>query len=199
MTYVMSDIHGNAIRFNSIMEQIDLQPDDTLYVLGDVIDRYPDGIWILRLLMSMPNVKMLLGNHEAMMLNVLDNGIDDPIICDHERMLWYQNGGVVTHQYIKHIRKSVRREIFDYLRSLPVNIDIEVDGKKYKLVHGAPIEGYEDHWHRYDDPADFAVWYRMKYTDPELDGVTVIFGHTPTQYYSSPYPASWNRDGSRPR
>ena len=40
----MSDIHGNARRFNSIMQQIDLQPEDTLYVLGDVIDRYPDGI-----------------------------------------------------------------------------------------------------------------------------------------------------------
>ena len=60
MIYVMSDIHGNAIRFNSIMEQIDLQPEDTLYILGDVIDRYPDGIRILRLLMSMPNVQMLL-------------------------------------------------------------------------------------------------------------------------------------------
>ena len=55
MIYVMSDIHGNAIRFNSIMTQIDLQPEDTLYILGDVIDRYPDGIRILRLLMSMPN------------------------------------------------------------------------------------------------------------------------------------------------
>lgn len=125
MTYVISDIHGNAIPFNSIMEQIDLQPEDTLYVLGDVIDRYPDGIRILRLLMSMPNVKMLLGNHEEMMLNVLDGEFDDPLVYDRERILWYQNGGVVTHGYIKHIRKSVRREIFDYLRSLPLNFDIE--------------------------------------------------------------------------
>ena len=44
MTYVMSDIHGNMRRFDSVMKQIDLQPEDTLYVLGDVIDRYPDGI-----------------------------------------------------------------------------------------------------------------------------------------------------------
>ena len=72
MIYVMSDIHGNAIRFNSIMEQIDLQPEDMLYVLGDVVDRYPDGIRILRMLMSMPNVKMILGNHEYMMLDVMD-------------------------------------------------------------------------------------------------------------------------------
>lgn len=29
MTYVLSDIHGNLRRFESIMKQIDLQPDDT--------------------------------------------------------------------------------------------------------------------------------------------------------------------------
>ena len=31
MTYVLSDIHGNLQRFESIMAQINLQPDDTLY------------------------------------------------------------------------------------------------------------------------------------------------------------------------
>ena len=125
MIYVMSDIHGNAIRFNSIMEQIDLQPEDTLYVLGDVIDRYPDGIRILRLLMSMPNVQMLLGNHEYMMLNALDRLAKDNPEYPHALRLWYRNGGDITHEYIKHIRKSVRKEIFDYLHSLPLNIDIE--------------------------------------------------------------------------
>ena len=55
MIYVMSDIHGSMGRFRSIMKQIDLQPEDLLYVLGDVIDRGPDGIRILRELMAMPN------------------------------------------------------------------------------------------------------------------------------------------------
>ena len=44
MIYVLSDIHGQKRRFESIMKQINLQPEDTLYVLGDVIDRNPDGI-----------------------------------------------------------------------------------------------------------------------------------------------------------
>ena len=127
MIYVMSDIHGNAIRFNSIMEQIDLQPEDTLYILGDVIDRYPDGIRILRLLMSMPNVQMLLGNHEYMMLNALDRLAKDNPEYPHALRLWYRNGGDITHEYIKHIRKCVRKEIFDYLHSLPLNIDIEIN------------------------------------------------------------------------
>lgn len=71
MIYVMSDIHGNEARFENVMNQIDLQPEDTLYVLGDVIDRYPYGIRILRKIMKEPNIKMLLGNHEHMMLEAL--------------------------------------------------------------------------------------------------------------------------------
>lgn len=39
MTYVMPDIYGNLRRIDSIMEQINLQPDDTLNILGDVVDR----------------------------------------------------------------------------------------------------------------------------------------------------------------
>ena len=39
MIYVMSDIHGNLARFESIMMQIELKPTDTLYILGDIVDR----------------------------------------------------------------------------------------------------------------------------------------------------------------
>lgn len=76
MTYVLSDIHGNLQRFESIMEQINLQPTDTLYILGDVVDRFPDGIRILRRIMKMSNVKMILGNHEHMMLNAIGDCLD---------------------------------------------------------------------------------------------------------------------------
>ena len=55
MTYIMSDIHGNLRRFNSVMQQINLRTDDVLYVLGDVIDRHTDGVRILRKLMKMEN------------------------------------------------------------------------------------------------------------------------------------------------
>ena len=53
MIYVMSDIHGNLDRFNSIMKQIDLQETDTLYIQGDVVDRYKYGPKILMQIMSL--------------------------------------------------------------------------------------------------------------------------------------------------
>ena len=68
MIYVMSDIHGQKRRFDSVLKQINLQPEDTIYILGDVIDRNPDGIRILRQIMAMPNAKNGFGKsrtHDA--------------------------------------------------------------------------------------------------------------------------------------
>ena len=154
MIYVMSDIHGQKLRFDSIMKQIKLQPEDTLYVLGDVIDRNPDGIKILRQIMAMPNAKMVLGNHELMMLNALyypppENEDWPENYYSHKRSLWYRNGGQVTHDYLKHIKKTVRQEIFEYLDNLPLNIEITVNGRQFILTHAAPVDLYEQYAYKY--------------------------------------------------
>lgn len=187
MVYVMSDIHGNERRFHSVMKQIDLQPEDTLYVLGDVIDRHPGGIRILRKLMAMPNVRMLLGNHEYMLLRALgqpyDTNADDGRAIAH----WYRNGGKVTHDHLKHLRKTLRQEILDYLLKLPLNMDISVNGQHYRLVHAAPTELYEPA-PLYPTPAHFSVWKRLE-TDVPLPGdYTMLFGHTTTKHFQDHVP-----------
>ena len=48
MIYVMSDIHGSRRRFDAVMEQIKLTDEDTLYILGDVIDRGEHGVELLQ-------------------------------------------------------------------------------------------------------------------------------------------------------
>jgi len=188
MIYVLSDIHGQKRRFDSIMKQIDLKPDDTLYVLGDVIDRNPDGIRILRQIMDMPNAKMLLGNHELMMLEALyyssgENHVWSQYDSERKRSIWYNNGGSVTHTYLKHIRKTIRQEIFEFLDKLPVNVEIEVNGRQFILTHAAPIDLYDTYGGRYSDEREFAVWRRFD-SFPVLEDWTVIFGHTPTYNYN---------------
>ena len=69
--YVMGDIHGEADRFHAMLKKIQFSEDDILILLGDVIDRGPDGITLLLEIMDMSNVIMLLGNHEYMMLQYL--------------------------------------------------------------------------------------------------------------------------------
>lgn len=194
MIYVLSDIHGNERRFNSIMKQIEFCAEDELYILGDVIDRHPGGLRLLYRFMKMPNVHMLLGNHEYMMLRALGYPYDsDDDLSEREMLfeqkMWYRNGGSVTHQYWKRIRKDRRREIIEYLRCLPLNMDIEVNGKSYKLVHGAPVEDYDD-WSEYQNATQHAVWKRLGLRDMDDQGETLIFGHTPTEHYQDGTPMS---------
>ena len=202
MTYVMSDIHGNLKRFESIMEQINLQPNDTLYILGDVIDRFPYGIKIIRKIMKMPNVKMLLGNHEYMMLGAIGHCKDAADESENanwkQRRLWYRNGGAVTHEYLKHIKKEYRAEVFKYLKGLPINIDIEVNKIQYKLVHASPVENFmrlHAYYYEYDNEKEFAVWERWDETHHVPEDFTLIFGHTPTCHFQNVNPWSiWKCD-----
>ena len=43
MIYVMSDLHGCYEKYRAMLETIRFAEEDALYVLGDVLDRGPDG------------------------------------------------------------------------------------------------------------------------------------------------------------
>lgn len=189
MIYVMGDVHGNMRRFKSVLKQIKLKSTDTLYILGDVIDRYPDGVKILRWIMERSNVKMILGNHEYLMLRALGEPYDeDDLLEPYDVRRWYSNGGLVTHNAWKHQRITTRSEIIQYLKSLPLNYDVEVNGISYKLVHGAPVESYDADKYRYDTLTQFAVWHRLKGDEDFGGDYTVVFGHTPTLQYQDDEP-----------
>lgn len=53
-TYVISDIHGQYDMFMELVDKIKLKETDTLYILGDILDRGPHPIKTLRKLMEMP-------------------------------------------------------------------------------------------------------------------------------------------------
>lgn len=189
MTYVLSDIHGHLRRFRSVLEQIRPGPEDVLYVLGDVIDRHPDGIRLLTALMASPCVRMIPGNHEDMMLNALDGGYDlgrreDMRARAHALALWYANGGEETHRAVARLGEGTRKRIFAFLRSLPLHLDVEAGGIRYRMVHAAPEEMAPAEM----DARQFALWQRVLPEDPLPGDVTVIFGHTPTIHYQESTP-----------
>ena len=127
--YVMGDIHGEADRFHAMLERIHLSEEDTLILLGDVIDRGPDGIALLLEIMEMPNAIMLLGNHEYMMLQYLS-----PDATGIEIRRWNKNGNAPTlAAYLKQ-KGKVQQRIIAYLRSIPTYLDIEVAGKRFYMA-----------------------------------------------------------------
>lgn len=56
MVYCMSDLHGEYQRYLTMLEHIAFSDTDTLYILGDVIDRHPGGVDILEDVMQRSNV-----------------------------------------------------------------------------------------------------------------------------------------------
>jgi Calcineurin-like phosphoesterase len=87
----IGDIHGCAAALGKIIELIAPEPDDTLVVLGDCVDRGPDSRRVIDQLLALREtcrVVPILGNHEEMMLNFLD-GRPQP---DE----WLECGGATT-------------------------------------------------------------------------------------------------------
>lgn len=48
MIYVMSDLHGCFEEYKRMLEKIDFKESDTLYILGDIVDRGSQSIQILQ-------------------------------------------------------------------------------------------------------------------------------------------------------
>ena len=71
MIYVTSDLHGYPLPdFLRLLGKADFSDADELIILGDVIDRNGDGgIAMLRWMLQQVNVRIILGNHEAMLLS----------------------------------------------------------------------------------------------------------------------------------
>ncbi len=54
-----------------MLKKINFSDDDTLYVLGDVVDRGERSIDVLLDMMNRTNVFPIIGNHELMVLELL--------------------------------------------------------------------------------------------------------------------------------
>ncbi|MCR4851757.1 MAG: serine/threonine protein phosphatase [Lachnospiraceae bacterium] len=189
-TYVISDIHGQYDLFMKMLEKISLKDEDTLYVLGDVLDRGPHPIRVLRKLMEMPNTICIVGNHELMALECLKflmqevteeslAGLDRDMLEGY--LIWIEhNGGRTTLDEFRTLDASSRQDVIDFIRDFDIYEEINVEGQDYLLVHAGlgniyPGKDIEDY-----SLADL-VWSRAEYDIEYYPDKYVVTGHTPTQ------------------
>lgn len=199
MIYAISDLHGYPLeKLKKLLEKADFGENDFLYILGDVVDRNGDGgVEILTWLLSQPNIQLILGNHEAMLLAcefLFDEITEDSISSfDSEKMeilTNYQlNGGDVTLKALSKLNKESPEtvaDILDYLHDAPLYEAVTAGGKDYFLVHSG-IDDFEKDKKISDYPADAFIWAWPELDDEYFDDITTVFGHTPTKYYGEEY------------
>lgn len=187
MVYVASDIHGNLEGYLKLMDVV--QPNDTLYLIGDVVDRGQYGIEILRDVMKRENIRFLLGNHELMLIDCYE-AKDSPYF-KMEQQLWVRNGGQATMDAFGNLSEEEQAEVILYLLVAPLSADVRVNDVSYYLVHGhPPIGDLSGSEHR-----DICLWGRVEPIEPLYADKVTIFGHTPTNHYQPALPMSiWYGD-----
>lgn len=171
-TYVMSDLHGAYDSLLKMLEEIQFSQEDTLYILGDVVDRGADGVKILQFAMKTPNVTMLLGNHEHMCMQFFSGEATEQV-----RRRWNRNGNFTTLAGFDSVSPEEKQEILEFIRGLQADCQVEVNGITYTLVHGFLGKDTFD-----------KVWNRPKLdTDAGLkENEMLVIGHTPVCEFVCP-------------
>ena len=188
--YAIGDVHGEIGKLDRLIDHIRedverLGAVHRIVFLGDLVDRGPDSRGVVervKALCSSGEAVAVKGNHEEMMLHALDQRESIGIY------FWAENGGdetilsyVRANGYADDFRDAIDPEHVGWLRGLPAIVRDEA--RKLVFVHGGI------------DPATFPnctdevrMWTRsQKFFDPgrwparpELEGVVVVHGHTPT-------------------
>ena len=185
MHYVMSDIHGRYDLFLQMLEQISFSEKDTLYLLGDLIDRGPDGIKLLQDVMNRPNVIPFLGNHEDMFYRVIRKigkycTADEHSALTETLFVWTQcNGGNVTWKNYCALSSEQRAAILAWLETFTVYDEVRVGENTFLLAHAGVGA-----WKPEKDPNsctlhDF-LWEEIDYDRVYYKDKYLVTGHTPT-------------------
>lgn len=173
--YCISDIHGCANTFEAILDKIGLNKDDTLYLLGDYIDRGPRSRAVLDKIIHLQNkgfqLHCLRGNHEQMMLEA---PLDDECAA-----IWLRNGGAeVLQEFAASNFSDIPKKYFDFLDGLHYYIQtddmlfVHAGFKIDPLLVFDPFN-YEKHmlWIRkWEEQPGLFYWLRKR---------KVIHGHSP--------------------
>ncbi len=189
--YAVSDLHGQFHTFETGLEKIGFGQKDQLYLIGDAIDRGPDGIRILQYIMDHENMDLIIGNHEFMMLNAVN--LEGKDRCNgRDADLWlYHNGGAKTYEKYKALSNRERLDILQWLQDRYVIKTIDLNGEHFCLTHAyfqEEFEGLKYSEMRYDDIWKI-VWCSPYRDDWETQRAEIykfydyvfITGHVPVQ------------------
>lgn len=191
MTYVMSDLHGAYERYDRMLRLIDFSDNDTLFVLGDIVDRGEKPAEILLDMMSRTNVYPIMGNHDCMAMYFLELLSNEMAEHDFSRHMneddtaafacWLSEGGRTTFDGLCRLSTAERVDILEYMQGFPLYEIVDSGERTFFLVH-AGLGGFRPDKKLSEYTAEELI---MSRNNPKTrffddDSVYVVMGHTPT-------------------
>jgi serine/threonine protein phosphatase 1 len=198
--WIIGDIHGEIRLLDRLLEQILSYKPTEIVFLGDYIDRGPQSKEVVDRIMGLEvNTVCLMGNHEWMMLNA----IEDSGFGYNPMELWYLNGGEATlHSFgfsgFFSFQSQMESRYMNFFRNLKLSHTIELPDTQNILATHAGIsptipvselsamENYRDlqgyMLEKHLGPDDSFLWVRDAFFNAspgQWEGYVVVHGHTP--------------------
>lgn len=174
--YAIGDVHGEYRKLLHLLQSNHMLDHEhhwsagtaTLWFIGDLVDRGPDGIAVIDLVMRLQaeaaavggSVGSLMGNHDLMLLAAYHLGRRSTGLGSSFIRRWRQNGG--NQKDIA----SLTKQHLDWLAQLPflalVNdtLLIHADSPFY-LQHGRTLEDTEHALHKVLRTSDALAWEEL--------------------------------------
>jgi serine/threonine protein phosphatase 1 len=167
----VGDIHGCVKTFRKLVcDELQLNSNDHLILLGDIIDRGPDSKGVIDEIIAIKEqgirVQVLQGNHEEMMINASQS--------NESNDYWLRNGGQETLDSfgVKHV-SEIPSTYLDFIR----HTEFYVETAEYIFVHAGLNFNKSDPFSDYDS----MKWIRKMEVDPsKIGNRTIVHGHVPT-------------------
>lgn len=174
MLYVISDIHGEYQLFLDLLDKIKFSATDEMIICGDIIDKGEHSVKLLKYIMSQPNIRCILGNHEYAFLKYYWALMKD---CEDN----YDLVLAKLKEYFSNDGYLLDWETVDWIESLPFWIEED----SFICVHaGIPLT-LDNHLMPLEKVrVEYLVndrWFKEPNV-VHLSKKCVFFGHTPTSY-----------------
>lgn len=195
-TIVISDIHGNLDFFTNLLNQIHFSTEDTLILLGDMLEKGHHSLKTLRYIQSLQKthqVHCLAGNYEELLIRFFKGrnahgSFFNKFLPHNPHSLIFQmarEAGLSPQNDLLVLQKKLREthsDVLEWLCALPTILDTP----NYLFVHGGV-----PHLHHLEE---LDCWDCMKYDgflkrDHYFEKYVVV-GHTPTTLYHFSIPDS---------
>ena len=181
MIYCCSDLHGCFDEFIKLLKKIGFTNSDTMFVMGDTIDRGPKPIELLKYIYEHDNIIPLMGNHESFLLDYIDSGFDRSGTSE-----WDKNDGKITRLAFDKLHKgdpAFCKNISDYIKTWDFYLVVEPFILSHAGYNAAKLKNLPSAVESLDKmtEGDF-LWSREDFFQCKgIDGYITIFGHTPVR------------------
>ena len=190
LIYAVSDLHGCYDKYIKLLERLNMTPNDSLYVLGDIVDRGSDGMKILLDLIKRKNIFSCRGNHDHCAQILLRSFAMPNDGCFADGLeeafgLWLSDGGSTTYDEFLKLDESNRHAVLNYLNSLPLFEKLTVEGRRFFLAHTVPEKS---RMLDFDNcrVSDF-IMGEPEYEKVYFEDKIIVTGHTPTGFIDPEY------------